>query len=74
MHEKFAVDIRTGKASRAREKAQDVDGGHIAQFDRFWEYYEELRRCSPKSTMLMKVHTFNNGDLAVEQGLVVTIF
>ena len=75
VHEKFAVDISVGKASRAREKAQDVvNGGHIAQFDQFWEYCEELRRCSPRSTMLMKVHTFNDGDLVAEQGLVVTIF
>ena len=72
MHEKFAVDISTGKASRAGEKAQNVvDGGHIAQFNQLWEYCEELRRSSPKSTMLIKVHTFNDGDLVAEQGLIV---
>nr|POE64520.1 f-box/kelch-repeat protein [Quercus suber] len=59
-----------GKASRAREMAQDVvDGAHIAQFNQLWEYCEELRRCNPRSTVLMKVHTFNDGDLVAEQGL-----
>ena len=31
VHEKYVIDISAGKASRAREKAQDVvDGAHIA--------------------------------------------
>ena len=33
-------------------------------------YYEELRRASPGNTILMKVHTFNEGDLASEMDLV----
>ena len=34
VHEKYVVDINAGKASRAREKAQDaVDGAHTAQFN-----------------------------------------
>ena len=68
------VDISVGKASRVREKAQDVvDGAHTAQFNQFWEYCEELRRCSLGSTVLMKVHTFNDDDLAAEQGLTVGV-
>ena len=42
MHEKYVVDISAGKASRAREKAQDaVDGAHTAQFNQLWEYCDE---------------------------------
>ena len=60
-HEKYVVNISAGKASRAREKAQEaVDGAHIAQFNQLWEYCDELKRCSPGSTILMKVHTYNN--------------
>ena len=35
-----------------------------------WEYCEELRRAIPGSTILIKVHTFHNGDLAAEMVLV----
>ena len=38
-----------------------------------WEYYEELRRSSPAGTILMKVHTFNEGDLAAEFDLVYRV-
>lgn len=70
VHEKYVVDISAGKASRVREKAQDaVDGAHIVQFNQLWEYCDELRRCSPGSTVLMKVHTYNDGDLATEDAL-----
>nr|POE44608.1 hypothetical protein CFP56_77093 [Quercus suber] len=70
VHEKYVVNISVGKASKAREKAQDaVDRAHTAQFNQLWEYCDELRRCSPGSTVLMKVHTFNDGDLATEHGL-----
>ena len=52
------VDISAGKTSRAREKAQEVvDGAHTAQFNQLWEYCDELRRCSPGSIILMKVHS-----------------
>ena len=34
MHKKYVVNISAGKASKARERAQDaVDGTHIAQFN-----------------------------------------
>jgi len=63
VHEKYVIDISAGKASRARD--QDVvDGAHIAQFNQLWEYCDELRMCSSGSTVLMKVHTYNDGDLA----------
>ena len=39
-------------------------------YTQLWEYCEELRRSSPASTILMKVHTFNEGDLATEFDLV----
>nr|POE44704.1 hypothetical protein CFP56_77900 [Quercus suber] len=56
VHEKYVVNISAGKASRAREKAQDaVDGAHTAQFNQLCEYCDELRRCSPGSTVLMKL-------------------
>ena len=70
VHEKYVVDISAGKASRAIEKAQDVvDGAYTVQFNQLWEYYDELRMCSLGSTILMKVHTYNDGDLAVEHDL-----
>nr|POF22412.1 hypothetical protein CFP56_66023 [Quercus suber] len=54
--------VHGGKASKAREKAQDVvDEAYTAQFNQLWEYYEELRRCSLRSIVLMKVHTVNDG-------------
>ena len=72
VHEKYVVDISAGKASRAREKAQEaVDGAHTAQFNQLWDYCDELRRCSPGSTILMKVHTYNDGDLAAEHDLAI---
>ena len=64
------VNINASKASRAREKAQDADdGAHTAQFNQLWEYCDELRRCSLGSTVLMKVHTYNDGDLTVKHEL-----
>ena len=72
MHEKYVVDISASKASRAREKAQEaVDGAHTTQFNQLWEYCDKLRRCSPGSTVLIKVHTYNDGDLAAEHDLVI---
>ena len=56
VHEKYVVNISAGKASRAREKAQDaVDGAYTAQFNQLWEYCDDLRRCNPGSTVLKKV-------------------
>lgn len=34
-----------------------------------WDYSVELRRSSPGSTVLMKTHTFNEGELAAEMDL-----
>ena len=74
VHEKYIVNISASKASRAKEKAQDfVDGAHIQQYNQLWKYCEELRRFSPGSTVLMKVHTFNDGDLAAKMGLIVNV-
>ena len=71
VHEKFTLNITPGKASRAREKAREyVDGAHTQQYNQLWEYCEELRRASLGSTILMKVHTFNEGNLAAEMDLI----
>ena len=64
------VNISAGKASRAREKAQKfVDGSYIEQYNQLWDYCVELRRSSPGSIVLMKTHTYNEGDLAAKMGL-----
>ena len=47
-----------------------VDGAYTQQYNQLLEYCEELRRASPSSTILMKVHTFHDGDLAAEMDLV----
>ena len=45
VHEKYVVNISVGKASKAREKAQDfVNEAYIEQYNQLWEYCEELRR------------------------------
>ena len=71
VHKKFTLNITPGKANRAKEKAREyVDGAHTQQYNQLWEYFEELRRASPGSTILMKVHTFNEGNLAAEIDLI----
>ena len=71
VHENFTLNITPGKVSRAREKAREyVDGAHTQQYNQLWEYCEELRSTSPSSTILIKVHTFNEGDLAAEMDLI----
>ena len=71
VHEKYTINISVGKASRARDKAREyVNGAYIQQYNQLWENCEELRRSSPAGTILMKVHTFNEGDLAAEFDLV----
>nr|POF21006.1 hypothetical protein CFP56_59200 [Quercus suber] len=74
VHEKYVVNINAGKASRAREKAQEfVDGSYIEQYNQLWDYCAELRRSSPGSTVLMKTHTYNEGDLAAEMDLQIGV-
>ena len=70
VHEKHVVNISVGKASRAREKAQEFfDGSYVEQYNQLWDYYAELRRSSPGSTVLIKTYTFNEGELAAEMDL-----
>ncbi|XP_023906332.2 uncharacterized protein LOC112018055 [Quercus suber] len=71
VYDKFTLNISVGKASKARAKAREyVDGAYTQQYNQLWEYCEELRRASPGSTILMKVHTFHDGDLVAEMDLV----
>ena len=71
VHEKFTLNITPRKASKAREKVKEyVDGAHTQQYNQHWEYCEELKRASPGGTILMKIHTFNEGDLAAEMDLI----
>ena len=71
VHDKYTINISVGKASRVRDKAREyVNGAYTQQYNQLWEYFEELRRSSPAGTILMKVHTFNEDDLAAEFGLV----
>nr|POF24620.1 hypothetical protein CFP56_61035 [Quercus suber] len=68
-----STHVGNRKASRARDKAGEyVDGAYTQQYNQLWEYCEELRKSSLGSTILMKVHTFNDGDLAAEMDLVTT--
>ena len=70
VHEKYVENISAGKASRAREKAQEfVDGSYVEQYNQLWDYYAELRRSNPGSTVLMKTYTFNEGELAAKMDL-----
>ena len=74
VHKKFTLNIISGKASRARENAREyVDGAHTQQYNQLWEYCEELRRASLDSTILMKVHTFNEGYLVAEMDLICRV-
>ena len=74
IHKKFTLNITLGKASKAREKAREyIDGAYTQQYNQLWEYCEKLRRANPGSTILIKVHTFNKGDLATEMDLVCGI-
>ena len=71
VHKKYTLNISARKANRARDKAQEyVDGAYTQQYNKLWEYCEELRRASPGRTIFMKVHNFHNGDLATEMDLV----
>ena len=47
-----------------------MDEAYTQQYNQLWEYCEELRRSSPAGTILIKVHTFNEGDLVAEFDLV----
>ena len=68
---KYSINIIARKESRARDKAREyVDGAYTQQYNQLWEYCDELKRSSPANTILLKVHTFNEGDLATESDLV----
>ncbi|GMY18093.1 hypothetical protein FCV25MIE_13332 [Fagus crenata] len=55
------------KAYRAKAKAMDIlEGSHIEQYNMLWDYCEELRRSNPGSTVLMKVQSFNEGEIEAE--------
>nr|POE84230.1 hypothetical protein CFP56_57793 [Quercus suber] len=74
IHEKFTLNISARKASRAREKAREyVDGAYTQQYNQFWEYCEKLRKANPGNIILLKVHTFNEGDLATEMDMLESI-
>ncbi|KAK9997242.1 hypothetical protein SO802_021928 [Lithocarpus litseifolius] len=74
VHKKFTQNRSAGTANKAREKAREyIDGAYTQQYNQLWEYYEEFRMASPSNTILMKVHTFNEGDLAVKMDLVYRV-
>ncbi|XP_030941585.1 uncharacterized protein LOC115966500 [Quercus lobata] len=58
------LDIRLKDIQDAMHKKYVVD----ISFNQLWEYCDELRRCS-WSTVLMNVHTYNDGNLATEHDL-----
>ena len=71
IYKKFTLNISAGKSNRATEKAREyVDRAYTQQYNQLWEYCEESRRASPSSTILMKVHIFNKGDLTTKTDLV----
>ena len=58
------------ESSRAKERAQEfVDETFTEQYKQLWDYCAELKRSSSGSIVLMKTHTFNEGDLATEMDL-----
>uniref|UniRef100_A0A2N9HKG1 SWIM-type domain-containing protein n=1 Tax=Fagus sylvatica TaxID=28930 RepID=A0A2N9HKG1_FAGSY len=69
VHKKYVTHISQSKAYRAKAKAMDIlEGSHIEQYNMLWDYCEELRRSNPGSTVLMKVQSFNEGEMEVEDG------
>jgi hypothetical protein len=67
VHRKYVTHISQSKAYRAKAKAMDIlEGSHIEQYNMLWDYCEELRRSNPGSTVLMKVQSFNEGEMEVE--------
>ncbi|KAK9998276.1 hypothetical protein SO802_017879 [Lithocarpus litseifolius] len=74
-HIRFEKDMLFTTPKQFKEAITDyaVHGGwgiRFAKNDLQREYCEELRRASLGSIVLMKVHTFNEGDLAVKMDLV----
>uniref|UniRef100_A0A2N9H765 CCHC-type domain-containing protein n=1 Tax=Fagus sylvatica TaxID=28930 RepID=A0A2N9H765_FAGSY len=67
VHKKYVTHISQSKAYRAKAKAMDIlEGSHIEQYNMLWDYCEELRRSNPGSTVLMKVQSFNEGEMEAE--------
>ncbi|GMY06045.1 hypothetical protein FCV25MIE_01284 [Fagus crenata] len=71
VRKKYVTHISQSKAYRAKAKAMDIlESSHIEQYNMLWDYCEELRRFNPGSTVLMKVQSFNEGEMEAEDGLV----
>ncbi|GMY12202.1 hypothetical protein FCV25MIE_07441 [Fagus crenata] len=67
VHRKYVTHISQSKAYRAKAKAMDIlEGSYIEQYNMLWDYCEELRRSNPRNTVLMKVQSFNEGEMEVE--------
>uniref|UniRef100_A0A2N9FCD3 PB1-like domain-containing protein n=1 Tax=Fagus sylvatica TaxID=28930 RepID=A0A2N9FCD3_FAGSY len=50
----------------AVEGGWGLGGSHIEQYNMLWDYCEKLRRSNPGSTVLMKVQSFNEGEMEAE--------
>ena len=69
VHKKYVTHISQSNAYKAKAKAKAMDileGSHIEQYNMLWDYCEELRRSNPRSTVLMKVQSFNEGEMEAE--------
>ena len=67
VHKKYVTHISQSKVYRAKAKVMDIlEGSHIEQYNMLWDYCEELRRSNPGSTVLMKVQSFNKGEMEAE--------
>ena len=67
VHKKYVTHISQSNAYRAKAKVMDIlEGSHIEQYNMLWDYCEELRRSNPGGTVLMKVQSFNEGEMEAE--------
>ena len=67
VRKKYVTHILQSKANRVKAKAMDIlEGSHIEQYNMLWDYCEELRRSNPGSTVLMKLQSFNEGEMEAE--------